>query len=71
LCDEGQLQWRQQAKPTDLGAQGRYNEAGLLLVGDDTPPAPAAAPPSEGLKPKLTGMDYARMSWANVVSLAA
>ncbi|KAL2176292.1 FAD dependent oxidoreductase [Thermothelomyces heterothallicus CBS 202.75] len=73
LADEAQAQWRKQDKPTDLGAQGRYHEAGLLLVGDDTPPAPTAAPPAsqDGLKPKLTGLDYARMSWANVLSLAS
>lgn len=75
LGDEAQAQWRQQDKPADLGAQGRYSEAGLLLVGDLAPPAPAAAPAaapaSEGLKPKLTGMDYARMSWANVLALAS
>ncbi|KAG7286625.1 hypothetical protein NEMBOFW57_008936 [Staphylotrichum longicolle] len=71
LCDEAQVEWRKQDKPTDLGSQGRYNETGLLLVGDETPPAPAAAPASDGLKPKLTGMDYTRMSWANVVSLAS
>ncbi|KAL2197965.1 FAD dependent oxidoreductase [Corynascus similis CBS 632.67] len=73
LGDEAQAQWRKQDKPTDLGAHGRYHEAGLLLVGDETPPAPAvAAPPSEEvLKPKLTGLDYARISWSNVVSLAS
>lgn len=71
LCDEAQVEWRKQDKPTDLGSQGRYNETGLLLVGDETPPAPAAAPVSDSLKPKLTGMDYTRMSWANVVSLAS
>ncbi|KAK4242761.1 putative fructosyl amino acid protein [Achaetomium macrosporum] len=71
LADEAQVEWRKQGKPTDLGAEGRYNEAGLLLVGDAAPPAPAAGPAGEGLKPKLTGMDYARMSWANVLSLAS
>lgn len=71
LCDEAQVQWRKQDTPADLGAQGRYHETGLLLVGDASPPAPAAAPASGGLKPKLTGMDYARMSWANVLSLAS
>ncbi|KAK3292565.1 FAD dependent oxidoreductase [Chaetomium fimeti] len=71
LGDEAQVQWRKQETPADLGAQGRYHEAGLLLVGDLAPPAPSAAPASGGLKPKLTGLDYARMSWANVVSLAS
>ncbi|KAH6616999.1 FAD dependent oxidoreductase [Chaetomium tenue] len=71
LGDEAQAQWRKQDTPADLGAQGRYHEAGLLLVGDASPPAPVAAPSSGGLKPKLTGMDYARKSWANVLSLAS
>ncbi|KAL1837056.1 hypothetical protein VTJ49DRAFT_4325 [Mycothermus thermophilus] len=73
LCNEAQVEWRKQDKPTDLGAQGRYNETGLILVGDPTPPAPAAGQTfqEEDLKPKLTGLDYARMSWANVQSLAA
>ncbi|KAK3303314.1 putative fructosyl amino acid protein [Chaetomium strumarium] len=71
LADEAQAEWRKQDKPTDLGAEGRYSEAGLLLVGDVAPPAPAAGPAGEGLKPKLTGMDYARKSWANVLSLAS
>ncbi|KAJ4293911.1 hypothetical protein N0V88_005425 [Collariella sp. IMI 366227] len=71
LCDEAQVEWRKQDKPSDLGAEGRYNEAGLLLVGDHSSPAAVAAPAVEGAKPKRTGMDYARMSWANVVSLAA
>jgi sarcosine oxidase/L-pipecolate oxidase len=71
LGDEAQAEWRKQDKPADLGAEGRYSEAGLLLVGDAAPPAPVAGPAGEGLKPKLTGMDYARMSWANVLSLAS
>ncbi|KAK0742526.1 FAD dependent oxidoreductase [Apiosordaria backusii] len=76
LCDEAQLQWRQQEKPTDLGAQGRYYETGLVVVGDATTPAPVAAPPVEGdvsesPHKKLTGMDYARKSWENVLSLAS
>ncbi|KAK4199746.1 FAD dependent oxidoreductase [Triangularia verruculosa] len=76
LCDEAQLQWRQQEKPTDLGAQGRYYETGLMVVGDATSPAPVAAPPierdvSESSPKKLTGMDYARKSWENVSSLSS
>ncbi|SPQ26871.1 3fb70c73-00d1-4c8c-ba01-ca1034557014 [Thermothielavioides terrestris] len=73
LADEAQAEWRKQDTPASLGAQGRYNETGLLLVGDATPPEPAAAdaPAGEGSKPKLTGLDYVRMSWANVSSLAA
>ncbi|KAL2259584.1 hypothetical protein VTK26DRAFT_6699 [Humicola hyalothermophila] len=72
LCNEAQLEWRKQDKPTDLGAQGRYNESGLLLVADTEPPAPAAAPTDDdGAKPTKTGMDYARESWANVQALAS
>ncbi|KAK4677020.1 hypothetical protein QC764_408970 [Podospora pseudoanserina] len=76
LCDEAQLIWRQQDKPTDLGAQGRYHETGLLVVGDATSAAPVADPPVEGgasesSHKKLTGMDYARKSWENVSSLAS
>ncbi|KAK4119534.1 putative fructosyl amino acid protein [Parathielavia appendiculata] len=74
LGDEAQVQWRKQDEPADLGGQGRYSETGLILVGDFTPPAPSAAPSADGglkQKPKLTGMDYARLSWANVLSLAA
>ncbi|KAL2266118.1 hypothetical protein VTJ83DRAFT_5470 [Remersonia thermophila] len=73
LCNEAQAEWRRQASPADLGARGRYNETGLILVGDAEPPAPAAdqADQEADLKPKLTGLDYARKSWANVQSLAA
>ena len=78
LCDEAQEQWRKQENPSDLGAEGRYSEAGLLLVanGDGSSPtlaaAPPAAPDSKTIdKSKLTGMDYARMSWANVLALAS
>ncbi|KAK4229471.1 putative fructosyl amino acid protein [Podospora fimiseda] len=79
LCDEAQEVWRKQDKPSDLGAEGRYSEAGLLLVANDdgSSPAPAAAPTAgaDEHKPidksRLTGMYYARMSWANVLSLAS
>jgi len=80
LCAEAQLLWRQQADPSDLGAQGRYNESGMVLVADGPAPATAGdvsatlpAPPSTATldKSKLTGMDYARYSWANVQALAA
>ncbi|KAK4172185.1 FAD dependent oxidoreductase [Triangularia setosa] len=76
LCDEAQLKWRQQEKPTDLGAQGRYSETGLVVVGDATCLAPVAAPSVEGdvsesAHKKLSGMDYARKSWENVSSLAS
>jgi sarcosine oxidase/L-pipecolate oxidase len=59
--------------PADLGGQGRYNETGLILVADVTPPAPVAdLAAGEALKePKLTGMDYVQQSWANVLSLSS
>ncbi|KAL2021278.1 hypothetical protein VTK56DRAFT_7357 [Thermocarpiscus australiensis] len=65
LGEEAQTEWCKQNKPTDLGAQGRYHEAGLVLVADA---APADGAPSSK---KKTGMDYARQSWANVLSLAS
>lgn len=73
LGAEAQLQWRRQSNPADLGAQGRYTESGLLLVADGTP-SPIKTPPAHTAKldkTKLTGMDYARLSWANVLSLAS
>lgn len=73
LGAQAQLQWRKQTDPTDLGAQGRYTESGLLLVADGPAPPPNTppAPPTDLDKTKLTGMDYARLSWANVLSLAS
>ncbi|KAK3682498.1 putative fructosyl amino acid protein [Podospora appendiculata] len=72
LAADAQAQWRKQANPSDLGAQGRYHESGLLLVADGVPP-PANTPPAAVAvdKTTLTGMDYARLSWANVLSLAS
>lgn len=68
LGAEAQAQWRRQSEPTDLGAQGRYHESGLLLVADAGP----ARQPGEILdKSNMTGMDYVRSSWANVLSLAS
>lgn len=73
LCDEAQVEWRKQENPTDLGAQGRYTETGLIVVGDASLPAPASgsvvSEPTQ--KAKLTGLDYARKSWANVQCLAS
>ncbi|CCC09850.1 hypothetical protein SMACR_03406 [Sordaria macrospora] len=74
LAAEAQLQWRQQTHPDDLGSEGRYSESGLLLVADG--PAPSLGTPVvTGTtvidKSKLTGMDYARFSWANVLSIAS
>ncbi|KAM7224016.1 putative fructosyl amino acid protein [Rhypophila decipiens] len=73
LGAQAQLQWRNKSKPTDLGAQGRYTESGLLLVADGAIPSPNTppTPPAKLDKTKLTGMDYARLSWANVLSLAS
>lgn len=63
LAAEAQELWRQSAHPDDLGAQGRYTETGLLLVGD------ASAPIST--HNKKNGLDYARASWVNVKNLTA
>jgi len=72
LCAAAQVEWRKQSDPSDLGAQGRYNESGLVLVADGVPPPPATPPTGKPEdKTKLTGMDYTRYSWANVMSLAA
>lgn len=61
LAVEAQLEWRKQAEPTDLGAQGRYNESGLIVVAD---PVPDTALPAK------TGMEYVRSSWMNVLELS-
>jgi len=53
LAVEAQLEWRKQAEPTDLGAQGRYNESGLIVVAD---PVPDTALPAK------TGIEYVRSS---------
>ena len=74
LAAEAQLQWRQQTHPDDLGSEGRYSESGLLVVADGPAPPPGT-PVVTGTtvidKSKLTGMDYARFSWANVLSIAS
>ncbi|EAQ84952.1 hypothetical protein CHGG_08966 [Chaetomium globosum CBS 148.51] len=57
--------------PPTWEPKGATMRLGCSWVGDASPPAPGAAPSSGGLKPKLTGMDYARKSWANVLSLAS
>ncbi|KAL2119741.1 hypothetical protein VTJ04DRAFT_6702 [Mycothermus thermophilus] len=75
LGEEAQVEWRKKDQPADLGAQGRYNETGLILVADAEPPVPLtdqAVQAGEGdRKPKLTSMDYVRMSWVNVQALTA
>lgn len=62
LADEAQAAWRQQDHPDDLGAEGRYSETGLLLVGD-------AAPVGHEGGGKKNGLDYVRSSYANVQAL--
>jgi len=74
LAAEAQLQWRQQTHPDDLGSEGRYSESGLLLVADGPAPPPGTPVMTGNTvidKTKLTGMDYTRFSWANVLSLAS
>ena len=68
LGAEAQVEWRKRDRPTDLGAQGRYHESGLLLVADQG----STRLPKEGEdKYTMTGMDYVRFSWENVLSLAS
>lgn len=62
LAAEAQVEWRKQAAPTDLGAQGRYNESGLVVVADTEPDTASL---------EKTGMDYVRSSWTNVLQLAS
>lgn len=59
LAAEAQEIWRQ---PDGCGADGRYNECGLIITTDDATRKEAS---SGG------GVDYARSSWENVRALAA
>lgn len=60
LAAVAQAEWRKQGDD-DLGGQGRYSEAGLLLMADN---------PTAAKKGKLTGMDYTKESWRNVARIA-
>lgn len=60
LAAEAQEIWRQ---PDGCGADGRYNECGLIITTDD-----ATRKTSSGAG---GGIDYARTSWENVRALAA
>jgi len=62
LAMEGQVDWRQRAKHTDLGAEGRYHECGFVVVGDEAP---------DVIDEELTGMGYARSSYEKVLSLTS
>lgn len=53
LAAEAQELWR--SPSSDLGADGRYNEKGLMVVAEDG----------------KSGLKYVRSSWANVKSLAS
>ncbi|KAK1759678.1 FAD dependent oxidoreductase [Echria macrotheca] len=68
LAAEAQVQWRKQNQTSDLGAEGRYSESGLVLVADA---GPTRAPGEIIDKSSLTGMDYVRFSWDNVRSMAS
>lgn len=61
LADVAQEEWRKQADH-ELGGQGRYSQAGLMLTADK----PESALP----KGKLSGLDYAKNSWRNVDAIA-
>lgn len=71
LADEAQAVWRQQDHPDDLGAEGRYSETGLMLVGDAaTVPEETGHGAGQGEKAKKkSGLDYVRSSYANVQAL--
>ncbi|KAJ6787535.1 hypothetical protein PWT90_02790 [Aphanocladium album] len=60
LAAVAQVEWRKQGDD-DLGGQGRYMESGLLLTADH---------PKVTKEGKLTGMDYTKESWRNVVRIA-
>ncbi len=65
LAAVAQEHWRKQDSPNDLGAQGRYNESGFVLVADGSPADRLNA------TGKKTGMDYVYASWQNVLALSA
>ncbi|ROV95951.1 hypothetical protein VMCG_07987 [Cytospora schulzeri] len=77
LAADAQEIWR---RPDGPGGDGRYQETGLLLVGDAvTPPSPSPSPlpskPTSTAEEKVqggkkSGMDYTRSSWENVKALA-
>ncbi|CAN8098283.1 unnamed protein product [Discula destructiva] len=79
LAADAQAIWRQQDRPDDLGAQGRYTEAGLLLVGNNddddeddtntTPPKNGEEKKKKNKKKKKAGLDYVRASFTNVQAL--
>lgn len=75
LAADAQEIWRQ---PQGPGGDGRYQETGLLLVGNadaattttSPPPRPASTADKVG-GGKKSGMDYVRSSWENVKALEA
>ncbi|KAH6894247.1 FAD dependent oxidoreductase [Thelonectria olida] len=60
LAAEAQEEWRKQGD-NEVGGQGRYSEAGLLLCAN-TPP--------EDYSYKKSGMDYTKESYKNVMEIA-
>ncbi|KAJ9165625.1 FAD dependent oxidoreductase [Coniochaeta hoffmannii] len=85
LATEALRQWRNNDSPGSLGAEGRYNECGLVLVADAEPqalsalanPSSSSTTPNSGASlleqhnAKKTGIDYVRASWENAVALSA
>lgn len=74
LAAEAQEAWRRQDHPDDLGAEGRYSETGLMLVGDDDDDDAGSSEATHGGRrqgpaTKKTGLDYVRASYANVQAL--
>ena len=74
LAAEAQRHWRKTASPSDLGAEGRYTESGLVLVADGVPPeGSGGGVPLGSSQPgvvKKTGLDYVRSSWENTLELS-
>lgn len=60
LAAEAQEEWRKQGDE-ELGGQGRYSEAGLVLTANETP---------EGYALKKSQIDYTKESWHNVEEIA-
>lgn len=71
LAAEAQEIWRQQDRPEDLGAEGRYSETGLMLVGNDEAGQQQQQHQQAmaGTTKKKTGLDYVRASYKNVQAL--
>ncbi|KUI56115.1 L-pipecolate oxidase [Cytospora mali] len=72
LASDAQEIWRRADGP---GGDGRYQETGLMLVGDAAASAPLPKQPTSTAEKveggKKSGLDYTRLSWENVKALVA